>query len=103
MSEKRIQQVLEIEKQAMEIRDAAVKEAEQIPSQAEREAQALVERARKEAEEEARQLIAGAKASEEGGQILAEADEKTRQLETAAKSNLDRAVTAVLNRVIGKE
>ncbi len=103
MSEKRIQQVLEIEKQALEIREAAVKEADQLPGQAERDAQALLEKSRTDAEEEARQIIAKAKASEEGSQILAEAEGKAREIEETAKGNFDKAVTFVVTRVLGKE
>ena len=103
MSEKRIQQVLEIEKQALEIREAAVKEADQIPDQAENDAQALLEKSRAEAEEEARQIIARARASDEGAQILSEAEGKAREFENTAKSSIDRAVAYVVARVIGKE
>ena len=46
MNEKHIQQVLEIEKQAQEIQEAAVREAQQLPILAEQEAQALVEKAK---------------------------------------------------------
>lgn len=46
MNEKRVQQVLVIEKQAKEILDAAQREAERLPSLAEQEAQALIEKTR---------------------------------------------------------
>ena len=46
MNENRIQQVLEIEKQAQEIHEKAISEAQQLPVQAEQEGQDLKESAR---------------------------------------------------------
>ena len=103
MNENRIKQVLEIEKQAQEVYNAAVSEAQQLPVQAEQEAQAIVEQARAAAQEEARQIIARAKSEDEVDRILSQADEKNRQLEELAASNFDRAVTYILNRVTGRE
>jgi len=102
VNEKHIQQVLDIEKQAQEIHDAAVKEAQQLPVTAEQEAQALIEKARTEAQQQAREMVAGLKADEEGARILAEAEEKNKQFEAQATSNFDRAVNYVLERVIGR-
>ena len=102
MNEKHIQQVLEIEKQAQEIHEAAVKEAQQLPVTAEQEAQALIEKTRAEAEQKAREMVSGVKADEESARILAEAEEKNKQFEGVAGSNLDRAVNYVLDRVIGR-
>jgi len=102
MNEKLIEQVLQIEKQAQEIQEAAKREAEQLPIQAEKEAQALIEKARLEAEEEARRLIASAQSKEQSTRILGEAEEKGRQLEALAISNIDRAVNYVLERVAGR-
>ena len=102
MNEKYIQQVLDIEKHAQEIHDAAMKEAQQLPVTAEQEAQALIEKARAEAEQKAREMVSGVKADEEGARILAEAEEKNKQFETVAMGNLDRAVDYVLDRVIGR-
>ena len=103
MNEKRIQQVLEIEKQAKTIHEAALHEAEQLPVQAEKEAQALIEKTRQDAQEEARRMVARAQAEEESARILAQAEEKARQTEALAMSNFERAVTYVLSRVTGKE
>ncbi len=103
MNEKRIEQVLEIEKQALALHEAAIKEAEQIPVQAEKEAQGQVEKARQEAEEKARQIEANAEPKEECDRIMAQATENARQTMELGMSNFDRAVTYVLNRVIGKE
>jgi vacuolar-type H+-ATPase subunit H len=102
MNEKHIQQVLDIEKQAQEIHELAMKEAQQLPVLAEQEAQALIEKAKVEAQQKAREMVSGVKAEEENTRILSEAEEKNKQIEALAMSNLDRAVTYVLERVIGR-
>jgi F0F1-type ATP synthase membrane subunit b/b' len=102
VNEKHIQQVLDIEKQAQEMHEAAMKEAQQLPVTAEQEAQALIEKARAEAEQKAREMVSGVKADEENVRILSEAEEKNKQFEAVAISNLDRAVSYVLDRVIGR-
>jgi vacuolar-type H+-ATPase subunit H len=103
LNEKRIQQVLDIEKQAQTVRDAAVSDAEKLPAQAEQEAQALIEKAHADAEEEARQLIAKAQADEETTRIQSQAQEKVQETEALAKKNFDQAVAYVLDRVVGRE
>lgn len=103
MNEKRIQQVLDIEKQADEIRVKAVTEAEQIPAQAEIEAQELIAQSRAKAQEEARALVAKAQAEQESNDILAETNERVRALEVTAMGNFNRAVAYVLARVVGRE
>jgi cell division septum initiation protein DivIVA len=102
MNEKHIQQVLDIEKRAQEIHDAATREAQQLPVTAEQEAQALIEKAREEAQQKAREMIADVKADVESARILAESEEKNKQFEALAMRNLDRAVAYVLERVIGR-
>ena len=102
MNEKHIQQVLEIEKRAQEIHEAAVKEAQQLPIIAEQEAQALIEKAQAEAQQEAREMVSKVQADEEGGRILSEIEEKNKQFESTAMNNFDRAVEYVLERVIGR-
>ena len=102
MNEKHIQQVLEIEKQAQELHDAAVKEAQQLPVLAEQEAQALIEKAKAEAQQQAREMVAQVKADEESARILSEVEEKNKKFEALAKGNSDRAVNYVLERVIGR-
>lgn len=103
MNEKRIQQVLDIEKQAQNVYDEAVNEAKQIPLQAEQEAQAMIDSARAEAEEEARKIVEQAKSDTETRRILEEAEEKVNKAEQLAKQNLNRAVTEVLSIIAGKE
>ncbi len=102
MNEKRIEQVLEIERQAQGILDAATREADQLPSQAEQEARNLVEQARNQAHDEARQMVEKAQAQAETAAILAEAEKKNRETEKRASSNMEKAVSFVLGRVIGK-
>jgi vacuolar-type H+-ATPase subunit H len=102
VNEKHIQQVIEIEKRAQEIHEAAMKEAEQLPVIAEQEAQALIEKAQAEAQQEGREMVSKVQADEEGARILSEVEEKNRQFEAAAMGNLDRAVDYVLERVIGR-
>ena len=76
MDEKRIQEVLQIEKQAQAIYEAALREAEQLPVLASQESQSLIEKTRIEAEAEAHRLVANAEAKEECARILADAEEK---------------------------
>jgi vacuolar-type H+-ATPase subunit H len=103
MNEKHIQQVLEIEKQAQEIHDGAMKEAQQLPVQAEQESQILIEKAKVDAQQEARQMITKVKSDEGSAQILSEAEKKNREFEAVAMSNFDRAVAYVIDRVVGGE
>lgn len=102
MDENRIQQVLQIEKEAREIYEAAIREAEQLPPQAEKEAQALVEKARADAEKEGRDLVANAEAKEECARILTEAEEKAKRTKALATGHLERAVSYVLDHVAGR-
>lgn len=102
MNEKHIQQVIEIEKRAQEIHEAALKEAQQLPVVAEQEAQALIEKAQAEAQQEAREMLSRVKADQEGDRILSEMEEKNRQFEDAAMRNFDQAVDYVLERVVGR-
>ena len=103
MNEKRIQQILEIEKQANAHFEEAVQEAAQLPVQAEREAQIIIEKARAEAEQEARKLVLNAQSDEESEEILLQAKEKNHRTENLAMGNSSRAVAYVINRVIGRE
>ncbi len=102
MDESRIQQVLKIEKEAREIYEAAIREAEQLPLAAEKEGQALIEKARADAEKEARQLVADAQAEQDSARLLTEADEKASRTKGLAMSHMERAVGYVLDRVAGR-
>jgi vacuolar-type H+-ATPase subunit H len=102
MNEKRIEQVLEIERQAQGILDAATREAEQLPTRAEQEAQAMIAQARAEAETEARKIIEAAEREDKAKDIVASMAKTSSDAEAKAKANLDKAVAHVLERVIGK-
>jgi vacuolar-type H+-ATPase subunit H len=103
VNENRIKQILEIEKKAQENYETALRDAQRLPAIAEQEAQAIIEKARAAAQEEARQIVAKARAEEEVSRILAQAEDKNRQLEALAMSNFDRAVNYILDRVTGRE
>ncbi len=103
MNEKLIQQVLQIEKEAQEIHEASIKDAEQLPVKAGQEGEALVEQARKQAQDEARRLVANAEAKEESARILAEANEKVNHARSLALTHFERAVGYVLDRVAGRD
>jgi vacuolar-type H+-ATPase subunit H len=102
LNESRVRQILEIEHQAQAIYDAAVREAEQLPVQAEKEAAALVEKAQADAEAEAQQLVAHAGA-EECSTILAQAEEEAKRMEALAMGHFDHAVNYVLDQVVGRK
>jgi len=102
MNEKHIKQVLEIEKQAQEVQEKARKEAQEIPVKAEQEAQALLSRARAEAQEEARRMMAEVQRGDASGQVKTDAASQNSDIEAKAKTNFDKAVAFVLERVIGR-
>lgn len=103
MNEKHIQQILDIEKQAQAVNESALKEAELLPLHAEKDAQKLIEQARLDAENEARQMIEKAKAQDEVTSILAEAEKQVKRHDVIAARNIDRTVSYVINRVVGRE
>ncbi len=102
MNERHIEQVMQIEKEAQQLLDAARQEAARLPVEAEREAQQLIEKTRSEAQAQAKQMIADAGAQDEAGRVLSAVDQKIRQTEQTAEKNLDRAVEYVLERLLGK-
>jgi vacuolar-type H+-ATPase subunit H len=103
LNEKRIQEVIEIEKQAGEAYNKAVKEADHIPAQADKEAKALIEKSRAEADAEAQEILTKSEPKEECDRIMAEAEKQIEHNQTLAKRNHDRAVTYVISRVLGRE
>ena len=103
MNEKRIQQVLDIEKQAQTVYDSAVNEAKQLPLQAEQEAQVILNQARADAEQQAKDMVAQAHSEAESKKIMDDVQEKITKSEALARQNFRRAVTEVLSRVVGKE
>ncbi len=100
---KNIEQVIEIEKQAQAVSEAAVRDAEKIPAQAQEEAQALIEKIKRDAEEEARRIMENVRADEESARILSEAQEKANQTKSLAEKHLDEAVRYVIDTVSGKK
>ena len=103
MNENRIQQVLMIEKEAQEVADAALREAEQLPVVADQESQVMLDKARAAAVEEAKQLVAKAEAKDECARIQADAEEKINRTKSLSAGHLEQAVALVLARVTGKE
>nr|MBN1230169.1 hypothetical protein [Anaerolineae bacterium] len=103
MNKQLIQQVLEIEKQAQTIHDAANHDAAQMQKQAEQEAQALIKESRAKAQEEAESLAADIRANDECERILTQSEKKSRQMETLASEHFDRAVDYVLEQLSRKE
>ena len=102
MNEKRIQEVVKIEKQADEIYSKAVSEAERIPLLAEQETKTLIENGRSQAEKEAKVLIESSQTNDETNRILRDAESKIEQNSTLAKRNFERATTYVISRVVGR-
>ena len=102
MSEKNIQQVLEIEKKAADMQEKAKREAQEIPVKAEQEAQALIAKAKADAQEEARKMIADAQSAGGAGSVAADIASQNTEFEANARKNFDKAVAFVLERVIGK-
>ncbi len=102
MNEKRIQEVIEIEKKADEIFNKAVAEAERMPQQAEQEVKTLIESSRLQAEKEAQTLLANAQTKDESDKILSQAQETTQKNATLAKHNFERSTTYVISRVVGR-
>jgi V/A-type H+-transporting ATPase subunit G/H len=102
MNEKHIQQVLEIEKQAQEVQEQARREAQEIPAKAEQEAQALIAKAKADAHEEARKMLAAAQPKDMSSSAGQEGESVNSEFEAAAKKNFNKAVTFVLERVIGR-
>jgi len=102
MNEKRIQQVMDIEKEAQRILDAARRDAANLPLEAEREAQEIADRTRADARAQAKKILVQAGAQDESERILAAVDQKIRASEDSAKKNQERAVSFVLDKVLGK-
>jgi vacuolar-type H+-ATPase subunit H len=102
LNEKRIQEVVKIEKQADEIFSKAVSEAERIPLLAEQETKSLIENGRSQAEKEAKVLIESSQTIDETNRILSDAESKIEHNATLAKRNIERATTYVISRVVGR-
>jgi vacuolar-type H+-ATPase subunit H len=102
MSDQRIQEVLAIEEQAKAVRDAAVKEADEMPRLAQRDAQAILDKTRAEAEAEAKSIVDKARSEETQNKVMSEFEANAKRTEELAMSNFDRAVSYVLCSVVGR-
>ena len=103
MNEERIQQVLNIEKEAQQIHDTAVHDSEQLLIAADQEVSTIIENAQSEAQKEARRLVSEAEAKEESAHILADAQTKVNRTKDLSGGNFEHAVLYVLDRATGKE
>jgi len=101
MNEKRIQEVIEIEKQAQQLLTTASRAAEDLPVKAEAEARELIEQARASAKEQAATLLQQASAEDEAAEIIAKAQAKMGEDDRRAEGNMEKAVHYVLQQVIG--
>jgi vacuolar-type H+-ATPase subunit H len=102
VNEKRIQEVIVVERRAQELLAAAQRESEQLPAEAEREAEELTVKGRAEAESEARNILAQAQTDRSSQAVVSEVEERIRQTAKLAAKNSDLAVKYVLERVIGR-
>jgi vacuolar-type H+-ATPase subunit H len=103
MNEKRIQDLVQVEKQAQQILESAKAEAEHLPIQAEHEAQDLIEKARERARSDAKKLIDDARAETQVEEIMSTVQKKIEESEALGAKNLDRAVAFVLEQLLGQE
>ena len=103
MNEKRIQEVIDIERQAEGILLSARTEAERLPIQAEAEAQELLKESRAAAERDARQILDKVRAEDQAAAIMSATEDKIRDMELLAAKYLEKAAAYVLDQVIGKE
>src|SRR5258706_12792938 len=102
MSDKQIQQVLEIEKQSQEIHEKATREAQELPVLAEKEAQDLIAKAKAEAQDAARKIIAQAQALSNSKGMQPDHVKKVAKRENLGNKNLDKSSAYGLVRAIGK-
>jgi V/A-type H+-transporting ATPase subunit G/H len=105
LNEERVRQIVDLEQRAQAIYEKAVREAEQLPAQAEKEVRVLIEKAQSEAQTQARQLVADAEAQAqaESARVLEQAKQNAERMKALAMGHFDRAVGFVLNRVTGRE
>jgi vacuolar-type H+-ATPase subunit H len=101
MNEKRIQEVIEIEKQAQQLLAKASRAAEDLPAKAELEAREIIEQARASAKQEAKELLERSAAEDEAAEIISRSQAKMGDDDRLAEKNMEKAVTYVLQQVIG--
>jgi vacuolar-type H+-ATPase subunit H len=101
MNEKRIQEVIEIEKQAQQLLATASRAAEDLPAKAEIEAREIIEQARAAARQEAKKLLERTAAEDEAAEIISTSQAKMGEGDRLVEKNMEKAVTYVLQQVIG--
>jgi len=101
MNEKRIQEVIEIEKQAQQLLAKASRAAEDLPAKAETQARAIIEQARAAAKQEAKKQLEQSAADDEAAEIISKSQAKMGEDDKLAEKNMDKAVRYVLQQVIG--
>ncbi len=101
MNEKRIREVIDVEKRALDLVAQAHREADQIPLKAEAEATAIIEKARAAAQAEARQLIEKAQAGDDAAAIAKHAQAGMRESARLAAMNEEKAVAYVVEKILG--
>jgi vacuolar-type H+-ATPase subunit H len=104
MNQEVIARILNIEREAVKIRDEAQHEAEHLIEEAERAAAASREKALDDARREAEQIVAeGQKTAKQTRErTIAQAQEEAERVEAAMAQHLDRAVQFVLKQVTGQ-
>ena len=101
VNEKRIREVIEVEKQALELLAQAQREAERLPVEAESAAREMIDKARVAARDEARKLVEQATSEEQAAEIIVRARAAMAERAKKANENFERAVTYVLERLVG--
>lgn len=102
MNENRIGEVIEVEKRAQEMVARATHEAEQLPIEAEARAVAIAEGARAAAQDQAARIIQEATQAADSSQIISHTEENMSRIARLADKNLEKAISYVLERVLGR-
>ena len=103
MDEKRIQEVMQVEKRAEELLASATREAGDLPAQAESEAREMLAKAREAAKAEADDLVERAQSEVNATEIMSKTQEKIRQAKALGLKNFERAVAFVLEQLLATE
>jgi len=104
MNQEVITRILDIEREAVKIRDDAKREAARLLKESEDAATAEKEQALEKARQEADQIVADgqAAAGQARAEVIAQAQKEAQQLEATMAQHLDRAVQFVLDQVTGQ-
>lgn len=101
MDQETIAQVLDIERQAVQVRDEAERRAEEIVQQARRDAEKRRHEILVEARRQADQIVAEGREEAEARRerLLSQAEEEARRVESLSEPNFERAVSFVIREV----